>query len=67
MTQTKAKRRAEIAPAEQPKMIADAITNLTYARDYLRMCGCKRAADYAARALKSAQGAKNHADRMARQ
>jgi hypothetical protein len=61
---TKAKRRAVIAPSVQPYEINNAIKELKRARDRLRACGCKHAADYVARALKSAEGADRHAWRM---
>jgi hypothetical protein len=58
---TKTKRRATIAPEYQPAAITQARLALMAARDHLRAAGCKRAADYAARALKSAEGAERHA------
>jgi hypothetical protein len=61
---TKAKRRAGASLPEQPTLIAGAIANLKAARDTLRTCGCKNAADYVARAMKSAEGAHRHALRM---
>lgn len=42
--------------------IADAVTLLKMSRDNLREAGCRRAAQYVARALKSAQGAMRHAE-----
>lgn len=62
--QTKAKRRATIPPELQPYQIGLAIRDLKNARDILRQCGAKNAADYVSGALKSAQGAKSHAERM---
>ncbi len=62
---TKAKRRAiTTEPAEHPGIIADAIRHLRSARALLRQVGSKAAADYVARTLKSAEGAKRHAERM---
>jgi hypothetical protein len=58
---TKAKRRATIAAADQPAEIQIAINRMCEARDILRACGAKNAADYVARALKSAEGAYRHA------
>lgn len=63
---TKVKRRAVAELRLQPMYIDNALLHLRYARKQLRECGCKRAADYVARALKSAEGAHRHADRMAR-
>lgn len=42
-------------------LIQVAIVDLKQARDILRDVGCKYAADYVARALKSAEGAERHA------
>jgi hypothetical protein len=65
VAETKAKRRARIVASFRPVVIRDALGDLKKARDKLRSCGCKNAADYVARALKSAEGAANHAERMA--
>lgn len=64
---TKAKRRVSmphylIAPA-----IRNALDHLRDARSKLRAAGSKNAADYVARAMKSAEGALRHADRMSGQ
>jgi hypothetical protein len=61
---TKAKRRAKTPITHQPAVIQDAIRSMKYARGRLRACGCKAAADYVARAMKSAEGAHRHASRM---
>ena len=61
---TKAKRRAMVDRATQPEVIGDAIAKLRTARYLLRLCGSKNAADYVGRALKSAEGALRHAQRM---
>ena len=63
---TKAKRRCKIGPASQACVIRAARGKLAEARDYLRLARAKRAADYVARAMKSAEGAERHASRMAR-
>lgn len=63
---TKAKRRAERRLTAQPDAIREAIYHLKAARNSLRWAGSKNAADYVARALKSAEGALRHAERMAR-
>jgi hypothetical protein len=64
--QTKAKRRASAGytPPEQLYLINRAIADLEHARDKLRKAGSKHAADYVARALKSAWGARNHQQRL---
>lgn len=62
MPLTKAKRRSKVDPAVQPVYIENAIRELRSARDRLRKVGCKNAADYVARALKSAEGALRHAN-----
>jgi hypothetical protein len=51
------------ATVETLTLVLSAIDHLTAARDHLRAAGCNNAADYVARALKSAHGAKNHARR----
>lgn len=61
---TKAKRRARYTGARGLTAIRTAIARLKDARDGLRGAGCKNAADYVARALKSAEGAERHAQRM---
>jgi hypothetical protein len=58
---TKAKLYAPIPMALQPRDIGTAINYLKTARDLLRDCGCKNAADKVRRALKSAEGAERHA------
>lgn len=58
---TKAKRRATVPLQYQPAAITQARVALMFARDRLRAAGCKKAADYVARALKSAEGAERHA------
>jgi hypothetical protein len=63
--QTKAKRQAKILPEYQPVNIQLAINMLRSARNALRLCGCKNAANYTARALKSAEGALRHTQRFA--
>lgn len=60
---TKAKRRAVIPAKDRPEEIENAIHYLRKARHLLRLCGSKNAADYVQRAIKSAEGAKNHAER----
>lgn len=62
---TFAKRRCKLSPSGQAFSTATAVLNLKAARDMLREAGSKRAADYVARALKSAIGAMNHARRAA--
>ncbi len=62
---TKAKRRCGAEPHEQWILIRRAIDQLKAARDDLRGAGSKNAADYVARALKSAEGALRHANRGA--
>lgn len=62
---TKAKRTAVVPAWHQPEMIARAIADLKTARNTLRDCGCSNAADYVARALKSAEGALRHARHFA--
>jgi hypothetical protein len=47
----------------RPGIITKAIGHLRSARDMLRTCGSQRAADYVARAIKSAEGAHRHASR----
>jgi hypothetical protein len=42
-----------------------ALCRLRITRDMLRACGSKPAADYVSRAIKSAEGAFNHAQRRA--
>jgi hypothetical protein len=64
MAITKAKRRAG-HPACQCMTIRRAIRHLKQARNQLREAGSKSAADYVARALKSAEGAERHSLRMA--
>ena len=44
-------------------LISMAIARLHIARAFLRSAGAKNAADYVARALKSAEGAQRHAER----
>lgn len=61
---TKAKRRAKVPADQQPSVINTALLSMRAARDALRICGCKNAADYVARALKSAEGALRHAQRL---
>lgn len=61
---TKAKRKAAYPLSMQPREIKRAIADLQMARQRLRRCGSKNAADYVARALKSAEGALRHAQRM---
>lgn len=67
MAITKAKRRASVYLHDRPRVIQMAIGELAEARDMLRGCGSKNAADYVARAMKSAEGALRHAARMANQ
>jgi hypothetical protein len=66
MRQTQAKQRASAHVLGQPEHIGDALKLLAHARDILRSCGCKHAADYVAGAMKSTQGARNHAEHMRR-
>lgn len=61
MPTTKAMLRATIRIEERPTIIADALADLHRARNYLRRCGSKKAADYVAAAIKSAEGAYRHA------
>jgi hypothetical protein len=62
--QTKAKRRSKLSPSKQALEIERAIAHLQNARDRLRRAGSRAAADYAACAMKSAQGALNHQRRV---
>lgn len=55
-----------VVPAERLATIALAIMDLQSARNRLRDADAPRAAAYVARALKSAEGAYRHADRLAR-
>lgn len=48
------------------RRIERVINNLKACRDVLREVGAGKSADYVARALKSVEGARNHADRLAR-
>lgn len=59
--QSRSKRNADLLPHEQPNAIRAAIDNLRLARDLLRSAGSKNAADKAASAMKSAEGALRHA------
>jgi hypothetical protein len=59
---TKAKQRAKVHPSAAPIVIKNALADLRSARDLLRDAGCKNAADYVARAMKSAEGALRHAE-----
>lgn len=61
---TKAKRQSKVPPNLMPAHIWNAICDLKTARERLRKAGCKNAADYVQRALKSAEGALRHAQRM---
>lgn len=61
---TYAKRRAQVAAELRPQVTLFAIGHLKTARVELRACGSRRAADYVARAIKSAQGALHHSERM---
>lgn len=64
---TKAKRRsyAHRANVSPVPLIEDALNRLRMGRYLLRTAGAKNAADYVARALKSAEGALRHARSMA--
>jgi len=53
----------EITPY-QVELIEDAVKLLKRARDNLRTGGANNAAAYVARAIKSAEGAHNHAQRI---
>lgn len=46
----------------RPELVAKAIATLKSARDLLAIAGAGNAADYVRRALKSAEGAKRHAN-----
>lgn len=63
---TRAKRAAKVARGRQPIEIHMALEQMRGARTRLRDCGCKRAAEYLSRAIKSAEGAYRHAQGMAR-
>lgn len=65
MKHHKAKRRAREPAHRAPVRIGHALQMLRQARGILRDCGSKPAADYVQRALKSAEGAKRHAERIA--
>jgi seryl-tRNA synthetase len=56
-------RKLKPANSDNLRDIASAINHMEKARDYLRSAGCSNAADYVARALKSAHGAERHARR----
>lgn len=62
MKHHKAKRRAVYAADLHPRIISEALDALREARRYLRGVGSKNAADYVARAIKSAEGALRHAE-----
>lgn len=53
--------------AQQLTQIEAAVSRLREARGLLRDAGANRAADYVARALKSAEGAQRHAERRAQE
>lgn len=67
MKHHKAKRRARVIGQAAVLKCIGAVAQLRIARDWLRAAGAKNAADYVARALKSAEGAKRHAERIARE
>lgn len=52
-------------PTHAKRLTYQALRSLKEARDCLRAAGAARAADYVARALKSAEGAYRHAERRA--
>ena len=48
-------------PRQRLRSIEKALRHLRVARNFLRRAGAPKAADYAARTLKSAEGAERHA------
>lgn len=60
-----AKKRAAVTGRRAIGHAKTAIECLRTARDNLRKIGSKNAADYVARAMKSAEGALRHAERIA--
>jgi len=61
----KARQRSKVGVDMAPTIIEIALRHLRSARTSLREAGAKNAADCVARALKSAEGAKRHAERRA--
>ena len=62
MEQTPEQIRASVDAMLALDAINDALNDLATARDKLRNAGAPRAADYVARAMKSADGARRHAE-----
>lgn len=63
--QRKSTGRSGVHPINRPVFVRNAIEALKTAREELRIAGANNAADYVARALKSAEGALRHSERIA--